>query len=272
VALAFSGEDLFVADTQNRRIRKIDVNGTVTTVLGNGSKLLTGPDVTAADSRLQQVGGLAVSPAGLLHFVDHGHVFRLEADGRVTLVVGSYDLNAPDGENKPATTVKLAFSAGLAFDAAGNLFIAETAGLRIRKVTPAGIITTVAGTGIGPSFAKIVAGTAAGELDVLAAEATLIVPSGVVVDGAGNLYIAEAGTRGARDLASVVPTGSLDALPVLDGRLRVLGSDGHMKTLAGLGAPAAKGKVVNPTGIALDAQGRIVFADSGSGEVKILSK
>src|SRR6185437_11182065 len=119
--------------------------------------------------------------SGNLYFSSLNCVFKLDTEGVVTRIAGT-GAGAYSGDGGPAAAARLWGPEGLALDASGNLYVADTNNNRIRRITPEGIIATVAGNGVagysgdgGP-----------------AVSAQLRSPAGVVFDGAGNLYIAEA--------------------------------------------------------------------------------
>jgi hypothetical protein len=158
-------------------VRKVS-NGTVTTVAGNGFFGSYGDGGPATSASLIPVG-LAVDPSGNLYVSDAGdNCVRLVSAGVITTVAGGgKDPTSSVGDGGPATSATLNLPAGLALDAAGNLYIADSLNYRVRKVSN-GIITTVAGGGTSRA-------------DGVAATQALIGPSAIAVDTAGNLYIAE---------------------------------------------------------------------------------
>jgi uncharacterized protein (TIGR03437 family) len=180
-----SSLNLYIADSENERIREVFFNGTIATVAGNGKLGFSGDGGSAVTASLNYPQGVAVDSAGNLYIADYlnGRV-REVSSGTITTVAGGG--NPPDGigDGGPATSALL-FPSGVAVDSAGNLYIADAANNRIRKVSN-GIITTVAGGG-NPSYPGIGDGG-------LATNASLdLLLGGVAVDSAGNLYIADAG-------------------------------------------------------------------------------
>lgn len=181
--------------------------------------------------------GLAIDRAGNVFVADAGEnnrIVRIGADGVVTTLAGAKEGFA-DGSGGAA-----AFNtpSGLALDAAGNLYVADTGNNAIRKVTPEGVVTTVAGAGV------------AGFADGAAAQAQFNGPVGVAVDAKGNLYVAD----------------------TYNDRIRRIGVDGVVSTVAGTGAPGYLdgdgAQFDTPTGIAVDAKGMIYVADTKNAAIR----
>jgi DNA-binding beta-propeller fold protein YncE len=161
--------NLFIADSYNNRIRKVDRNGIITTVAGNGSSGYPGDGGAATDASLYGPSGVAVDGSGNLFIADSGHsrIRKVDVHGTITTVAGNW-LSDYSGDGGNAAGASLQGPTGVAVDAAGNLFIADSGNNRVRQVGTNGVITTVVGKG----------------------SRALNVPSGVAVDAAGNLYIA----------------------------------------------------------------------------------
>jgi sugar lactone lactonase YvrE len=183
--LALDGKgNLFIADQGNGRIRKVDAAGIITTVAGGGTPAAgRGDGGPAVAAFFQLPTGVAVDPLGNIYIADclEGTIRKVDAAGIITTVVGGGQPADGVGDGGPANRSRVEGPAYLALDPGGNLYIAENLGERIRKVDPAGIITTVAGNGkIGY--------TADGQP---ATEAQLNSPLDVTIDRAGNLYFTE---------------------------------------------------------------------------------
>jgi uncharacterized protein (TIGR03437 family) len=182
VAVDASGS-LFIADSG--RIRKVSADGIITTVAGKGTGGYSGDGGPATSASVDPTS-VAVDASGNLFIADTGNnrIRKVSASGIITTVAGngpSSPVGGYSGDGGVATSASLNFPLGVAVDASGNLFIADYSNQRVRKVSPSGIITTVAGNG-----------TAAFSGDGgLAASASLSYPQGVAVDAAGNLYIAD---------------------------------------------------------------------------------
>ena len=186
---------------------------------------------------------IAADRAGNLYFVDQNSVLRLDATtGVLTLVAGNGEPGF-SGDNGPATSAQLANPAGLAVDSAGNLYIADGYNYRIREVSN-GVITALAGNGT-PGFS--------GD-NGPATSAQLGFPSGIAVDSAGNLYIADTYNHRVRKVSNGVITNVAGGGPSL-------GDNG----------PAASAQVLYPYGVAVDSAGNLYIADSGHNRVRKVS-
>ena len=174
--------NLYVADTLNHRIRRVDVRGIITTVAGNGKPALSGDDGPATSASLYHPNSIAVDARGNLYIADTNNsvVRKVNLEGTISTVAGD-GKDRFSGDGGPAINASLSHPGGVAVDAAGNLYIADTLHSRIRKVSTSGTINTVAGngdtgfSGDGGSPTK----------------ASLYNPHGVAVDNDGNLYIAD---------------------------------------------------------------------------------
>jgi uncharacterized protein (TIGR03437 family) len=178
-ALAFDPSgNLYIADDGNRRIRRVNPAGIINAFVGGFSS-----------------GGLAVDSAGNVYASDweNHRVYRFTPAGTMTTVAGT-GVQGFSGDGGPATAATLNQPQGMAFDAAGNLYIADSQNHRVRRVTPAGVISTYAGNG-----ARGFSGDGG-----LATAAAMNWVFDVAVDRSGNLYIADNGNRRVRRVA---PTG-----------------------------------------------------------------
>jgi len=233
-----SAGNIFIADTGNGRIRKV-AGGSIATVAGNGSFGYNGDNIAATSAELTSPSGVAVDSAGTLYIADLGnHRVRKVSAGIITTVAGT-GTSGYNGDNIPAVSAELDAPWGVALDASGNLYIADTDNNRIRKVA-GGLITTVAGD----------AGFAYAGDNVAATSTSLYAPFGVALDASGNLYIAD----------------------TVNYRLRKV-SGGTITTLAGGGTPVGQnGPAINaqlesPLGIAVDPSGNLYIADTVASRV-----
>ena len=171
----------YVAERDAYRVRKVDASGVITTVAGTGTEGYDGDGGLATAARIGPPRGVALDASGNLYVsTEDGRIRRVEAaSGRISTFAGG---GTSVGDGGPAAQAHLEFPAGLTVDAAGNVYVAEAGGPRIRRIDAATrVITTVAGTEIlgfygdgGP-----------------AVDAGLTYPEGVTVDGSGNLYVAD---------------------------------------------------------------------------------
>src|SRR5213594_3256688 len=178
-----SAGNLYNVDYANQRIRKVNTSGTITTVAGNGTAGYNGDNIAAISAELNHpFVGVAVDSAGNLYIADERNqrIRKVNTSGTITTVAGNGKAGY-NGDNIAATSAELNYPAAVAVDSAGELYIADFANRRIRKVNTSGTITNVAGNG-----------TAAYKEDNIAAtSAELNYPTAVAVDSAGDLYIAD---------------------------------------------------------------------------------
>lgn len=174
--------NVYIADTYNYRVRKVDATGIITTFAGTGVPGYSGDDSAATAAELKWPVGVAVDAAGNVYISDgEVHCIRMvNTAGIITTFAGTgtYGYN---GDNIPATTAELNIPLGIATDGSGNLYICDGANYRLRKINASGIITTIAGTGIG---------TYTGD-DGLATATSINEPYGIAVDAAGNVFFTD---------------------------------------------------------------------------------
>ena len=245
VALDGAG-NLYIADSNNRRIRKVDAAGMISTVAGDGTRGYGGDGGPATAAQLGSPWGVATDGSGNLYIADIGNwrIRKVDAAGDISTVAGDGTLGF-GGDGGPAVAAQLNYPLGVAPDGAGNLYIADRGNNRIRKVDSAGVITTVAGYGTWGHGGDGGAATAA----------QLTSPRGVAPDGAGNLYIADGGNHRIRkvDAAGVITTVAGD---------RTYGGYG------GDGGPAVAAQLASPRGVALDGAGNLYIADWGNNRIR----
>ncbi len=173
--------DLYISDMGNCVVRKVAPNGLISTVAGNGTCGYSGDGGPAKNAQLSSLEGVAVDPSGAVYIADTGNsrIRKLTPDGVITTVAGN-GTSGFSGDGGPAVEAQLSWPNGLAFDGGGDLYFADGGNGRVRKVTPGGIITTVAGNG-----SNVLSGEAGPPLSAGMSVWT------VAVDKRGNLYIAE---------------------------------------------------------------------------------
>jgi len=172
---------LYIADFYNNRIRKVDTNGIIATVAGNGGQGFSGDGGPATNATFLGVTGVAVDTAGNLYINDwyNNRIRKVDTNGTITTIAGNGTAGF-SGDGGVATNASLNRPEGVTVDAMGNLYIADRDNNRVRKVDADGMITTVAGNGT-PGFS--------GNYGA-ATNASLACPNSVAVDPVGNLYIA----------------------------------------------------------------------------------
>ena len=242
--------NLLIADTLNNRIRRVGLDGIIRTVAGNGNFGSSHDGGRATSAPLARPVDVAADAAGTLFITDGTRIRGVSPDGIIRTVAGRGNF-AFSGDGGPAVSASLAGPKGVAVDAAGNLFIADSYNERIRRVGPDGIIQTVAGNGTsgfsgdgGPATNASLALSGAGS-------------AGVAVDGAGNLFIAD------RD----------------NNRIRLVSPDGIIQTVAGNGdsgfsgdaGPAVDAALSKPGRVAVDAVGNLVIADTLNNRIRQVS-
>ena len=246
-AVADGAGNLYVADTNNHRVRRVDAaDGTIATIAGTGVAGHGGDGGAATAARLNNPVRLALDRAGNLYVADAGNhrVRRIDAaDGTISTVAGTGDPGS-DGDGGPAVDARLFSPYGLAVDGAGNVFVA-TFGHRVRRVDASGNIATVAGTGR----------TGFGGDGGAATAARIDSPHDVAVDTAGNLYVADTTNHRVRRVDAV------------DGTIATVAGTGD-QGYGGDGGAATAGRLDGPDGLALDTAGGLHVADAGNHRVR----
>jgi len=168
--------NIFVADAENHRIRKIATDGTVSTFAGSGSMGIA--DGTGTAAQFAQPCSLAFDAAGNLYVADlkGNNIRKITAAGVVTTVAGTGIAGFADGDT---STTLFNTPCGVIVDKTGNLYVADTGNRRIRKISTAGKVTTLAGTG------------ESAYLDGDASIAKLVSPNSLALDANGNLYVTD---------------------------------------------------------------------------------
>jgi uncharacterized protein (TIGR03437 family) len=244
LAIDASG-NLFIADTINRRVRKIGPDGTITTVAGNGGVGYSGDNGPATSAQLYDPNGIALDASGILFIADeyNQRVRKVGPDGIITTVAGNGTAGY-SGDGGPATGAQLNDPNGIALDASGILYIADTDNSRIRRVGSDGTITTVAGNGTGGYSGD----------GGLAAKAQLNGPKGISIDATGNLYIADTNNNRVRKVSTA-------------GAITTVAGNGALG-YAGDGGPATSAKMAYPYGVTLDKAGYLYITDQGNQRIR----
>jgi trimeric autotransporter adhesin len=251
IAVDASG-NIYIADTNNCRIRLVTRStGIITTVAGDGAVGYKGDGGPATSASLHNPWGIAVDASGNIYIADiDNHRIRLvtRSTGIITTVAGDGTFGYK-GDGGPATSAGLYYPYGVAVDASGNIYIADTSNNRIRLVTRStGIITTVAGDGTAGYKGDGGPATSAG----------LYYPRGIAVDASGNIYIADFNDNRIRLVTR--STGIITTVAG-DGTAGYTG-DGGLATSAGLSFPNS---------IAVDASGNIYIVDYGNNRIRLVS-
>ena len=286
--------NVYFADRNNHRIRKVNTSGIISTIAGSGVADFAGDGGPATDASLNLPYGVAVDASGNIFFADlfNGRIRKIDTAGIIRTVAG----NGPavyNGDNIAATAASLNEPSGVAVDKSGNLFIVDAGNSRVRKVSSSGIITTIAGNGGSSNSGDGWPATAA----------ELLTPYAIALDKRGNIYITEdqgncvrkigtdgiitrfagTGTAGfGGDGGPAIAAGLEQCLGVVadtfgnvfisdayNNRIRMVDTQGIISTIAGTGTgsyggdngPAKAANLSSPTGLALDKNGDLFIAD-----------
>ena len=246
VAVDGSG-NVYVTDSGNDTIRKITPGGAVTTVAGTPG-MAGSSNGTGAAALFNTPIGIAVDGSGNLYVVEQGNfdVRKIAPGGVVTTLAGTAGTKGALDGTGPAAQFNL--PAGCAVDGNGNVYVADYGNSSIRKITPAGVVTTLAGHS-----------TYEGSADGTGAAAQFYSPVGIAVDGMGNLYVAEQTNNTVR---KVTPAG---VVTTLAGTPPAVGSPSVGGSTNGTGAAALFNA---PNGIAVDGAGNVYVADTGNDMIR----
>jgi sugar lactone lactonase YvrE len=271
--------NVYVTDTYNYTIRKITPAGVVTTLAGMAGAGGNADGVGAA-ARFNGAQGIAADAAGNVYVADtfNDTIRKITPAGAVTTLAGQAGVaGSADGTGSSA---RFNQPSGIAVDTVGNLYVADTSNDTIRKITPTGMVTTLAG----------MAG-AGGSTDGIGAAARFSLPQGVTVDPAGHVYVADTGNATVREVTAsgavttfagdaavqgdadgigaaasfgftgglaVDATGDIDVVDSFNNSIRKVTPAGAVTTLATTGV-----SLLYPNGVAIDGNGDIYVADSG---------
>ena len=228
--------NVYVGDSNNHRVRKVTAAGVVTTLAGQAYNGFA--DGTGAAAQFYGPMGLAVDAAGTVYVADayNYRIRKVSSAGVVTTLAGSTQ-GFVDGNGPSA---QFAFPSSVALDAAGNVYVADESSHRIRKVTAAGLVTTLAGSGT------------CGSADGSGAAASFCYPNGVAVDSVGNVYVADQYSH----------------------RIRKVTAGGVVTTLAGSDTwgfaegTGAAASFYYPSGVAVDSGGTVFVADRSNSRIR----
>ena len=266
VAVGGAG-NVYIADTNDNKIRKLTPAGALSTIAGNGggcadATTSCGDGTPATSAQLNFPTGVAVDGAGNVYIADanDNKIRKLTPSGAISTIAGDGNTCASSttscGDGPTATSAQLNFPKGVAVDGAGNVYIADTNDEKIRELTPAGAISTIAGDGNTCASST----TSCGD-GTSATSAQLSHPQGVAVDGAGNVYIADTIDKKIRELT---PAGAISTIA----------GDGTTcttTTSCGDGTPATSAQLNFPAGLAVDGAGNVYIADANESKIRELT-
>lgn len=244
IAVSASG-DLYIADTGNRRIRRVDATtGRISTVAGTGEVGEPVDNIAATDAALDAPQSVAVDRSGNLYFIDANKLYLRKVaagTGIITTIAGNGLYYGGTTGNVKTDNITLGFSRGLAMDSAGDIYLADAGG-RIRKISlSSGQITTVAGSSVLSGYD--------GD-NIPATSASLNWPAAVALDAAGNMYIADTRNSRVRKVSHVT------------GLISTIGGTGEAFGEIGDNVTATRATLFGPTGVAVDSIGNVFIADS----------
>jgi hypothetical protein len=240
-----SSHNLYIADTGNNVIRKVDSSGKITTVAGSGNAGYGGDGGPATSANLWAPYRAVADHAGNLYIADfyNNRIRKVDTSGTITTFAGT-GVQGYNGDGIPAATAQLSSPAAVGVDSAGNVYVVDTSNNRIRKVDNSGVITTIAGTG----FAGVLGDGGP------ATAAQINEPVGIALDGKGNIYIADYGNSKIR---------KIDA----SGIITTFAGTGQID-YSGDGGPATSAALNLPTGVAADGSGNVFIADYQNNRIR----
>jgi sugar lactone lactonase YvrE len=296
IAVDGSG-NVYVADQNNNTLRKLTPGGLVTTLAGLAGSSPGSSDGTGSAARFNSPNGLAVDASGNIYVADTDNhtVRKVTPAGVVTTLAGQVgNFGSSDGSGSAA---QFSFPYGVTVDGSGNVFVADQYNFTIRKVTSAGVVTTLAGR-VGVQ----------GSSDGTGSAARFYQPSGVTVDGSGNVFVADSANYTIRKVTSGGVVSTLAGLAPSPGSTNGTGSSarlncpfgvavegggnvyvadttnhtirkvtpaGVVSTLAGLAGnmgssngTGSSARFYSPTGVALDSSGNIYVVDQGNHTIR----
>ena len=300
-----SGGNIYLADRENDRIRRVDAAGKVTTFAGTGDRAYEEDGGPASRASLDRPSGVAVDAVGNVYIADTGNhrVRRIDLAGTIETLAGT-GLAGDSGDGGPATSARMRNPIGVAVDAVGNVYIADTGNHRVRRIDLAGTIETLAGTGLagdsgdgGPATSARMHNPIGVAVDVSGGvfvadfdnhRIRRIDPSGMISPAAGTGSPFDGGDGGPAALAqfshalkdlAVNSQGWVYVVDSYDHRVRAIDPTGTITTFAGTGSAgfggdggmAPEAQLNSPDGISVDTAGNVYLADTWNHRLRKIS-
>jgi sugar lactone lactonase YvrE len=243
--------NIYVSDSTNNRVRKVDMaTGTITTVAGNGTRDYSGDGGPAIKASLAFPMGLATDRDGNLYIADarNHRIRRVDAKTGIITTVAGQGIRGLGGDNGPALSALLSYPTSVALDEGGNLYIADSENGGIRRVDKkSGIISSMVGEGT-PGAKTDPSGTPT-------IRGLFVAPVGLVYDGKGSLYVADAFLN------------RIKKLEIATRKVTIVAGKG-VNQFCGDGGPAKEACLNQPAGVALDVAGNVYIADAGNDRIR----
>jgi trimeric autotransporter adhesin len=238
ISITYYAGNFYICDDGNSAIRKVNSSGIISTVAGTGTAGYNGDGGLATAAQLNYPSFVAFDATGNMYIDDwrNNRIRKVNTSGIISTVAGNGTLGY-SGDGGPATSAQINYTTGIAFDAAGNLFIADGSNNVIRKVDLSGIITTIAGTGTGGYSGD----------GGPAVSAQLHWPSQLTFDNSGNLYFTDYNNNTVRKINN-------------SGMISTIAGNGTAG-FSGDGGLATAAQLRNPYAIGIDVAGNIYFSD-----------
>jgi uncharacterized repeat protein (TIGR02543 family) len=237
--------NIYIADTYNHVVRKVDASGNISTVAGTGVQGYSGDGLAATSAQLSYPEGVAVDGTGNIYIADllNDAIRMVDTSGVISTIAGT-GVAGYSGDGGAATSAQIQYPYRITLDTSGNIYFSSTANHVVRKIDTSGMISTIAGTGTSGYSGD----------EGVATAVMLKFPNGIALDSDGNLYIADYTNK----------------------RIRKVDSSGMMTTIAGTGSsvdsgdggPAISAGLNFPSGIAVDSDDSIYIAETNGRRIR----